>query len=209
MARSDASLLRKALEEGDLETAKAIAEKIEKKQKAKTKTKAKAKSRRKVSPRGDIPPDEGRPSIIVPGSFPPPLPVPQPLPVYATGDPDPSWAAPARGQHTISDGRTRLEGRRVSMAGRQHVNIFEQWIKGAGRGADQLDESVAMVEKVISQNTYQTPRPGTPGAKRPVAQKVLTYCGGCGRPFEVYPSEIMVVDAEGEYKCDRCSRRGR
>jgi hypothetical protein len=70
-------------------------------------------------------------------------------------------------------------------------------------------KKLLIAEKKMTKNAQQTPRPGTLGAKRPVTQKILAYCGGCGRQYNIYPSEMFVFDGESEYKCDRCIKRGK
>jgi hypothetical protein len=94
------------------------------------------------------------------------------------------------------------------MDGRRHVNLFDQWVQQQGPEVGHIDPSLKRVEKSLAKQST-VPRPGMPGARRPPAKKVQTYCDGCGRPFMVYPSEIMGVDGEGVYKCERCIKRGR
>jgi hypothetical protein len=72
-----------------------------------------------------------------------------------------------------------------------------------------MDSRLRNAERKLVGGKSITPRPGMPGAARPPATKIPVYCDGCGRPFQVYPSELSMLDSESVYKCNRCIIRGK
>lgn len=228
MAKSKVKQLQEALAKGDLETAKRLAAEIEAKPKPTksrkaTKTtkaeKAPGRPRKRppdaeVSEADEVPPEAPEASqghsrqsrILLPGD----VRYEGPHNGVSGGSgqaTDGVWLAPTRGAPG-----DKVEARKVSMAGRQHVNLFDSWVD-QNRGVDQLDAKARKVEKAIARSST-VPRPGQAGAMRPPAKKIAINCDGCGRHFEVYQSELTkTYEDNGRpyaiYKCDRCIRRGR
>lgn len=132
-----------------------------------------------------------------------------------------SWQAPTLrsgglgggSRRVRADGSEQVEARKVSMAGRNHINLFDEWLHDGGQGADKLTARENKMEKAIAKSPV-TPRPGQRGAMRPPAQKTHVNCFGCGRPFEVYPSELLQSHEDNGrpfiyFKCERCIKWGR
>lgn len=184
MAKSKIKQLQEALEQGNTEAAKRLAAEIAEKA---PKRPAKA-SKKKVAPRDNQAPAE------------PIHETPEPSTLILPGEA--GWIA------TTRSAGNKTYARHESMQGRKHKNEFEDWAKSQERGFDGMNPRMKQTDKKLSETPW-TPRPGMPGAKRPPAQKIQTYCDGCGRPFQVYPSELQILDSESVYKCDRCIRRGK
>lgn len=212
MAKSRVRRLQEALERGDVDGAKKLAAEIEEATKKKAPRKpAKGPSKRAASrarrPPADAPGEPPGPSpIIVPGVC-----DRQPPTAGQSGENrgDGVWIAPPRGlARPGPGGGEKVRARHESMQGHRHVNQFEQWAGSQERGFDGMDARMKKSDRKLAHSPC-TPRPGMPGAARPPAARVHVYCDGCGRPFDVYPSELTVLDSESVYKCDRCILRGR
>jgi hypothetical protein len=243
MAKSNLQKLQEALASGDVEAAKLYAAKIEgakapkkkvatppKKKVATPPKKAKPSKKAPVVPEDDFPETEGpddledvfvppasrqspsrASSLVLPGDFNYNAPTAGQYGGY--GD-DSSWQATTMRPGGFGNrGADRVEARKVSMANRKHINLFDDWMHDGGQGADKLSPREKKMEKAIA-NSPVTPRPGQRGAMRPPAQKTHINCDGCGRPFDVYPSELTQTHEDNGrpyivYICDRCVKRGR
>lgn len=192
MPKSKIKLLREALERGDAEEAKRLASEIE------VAARKPRPARKKATARTT-----------------PTTPVAAEIESIEVGDlvahPDDGWLAPSRASvpgRSLNAERGLVEARHESMKGREFNNDFDHWVRGQGDGVGGMPPKHRDADKKIARSAL-TPRPGTPGARRDVARKVPVHCDGCGREFQVYPSEMMVVDSEPVYKCDRCIVRGK
>lgn len=134
-----------------------------------------------------------------------------PLEDDGAGEFDPrnaSWMAPAKRPESApqtrvdASGNVRQQARRVSMRGHEFQNTFRD--RGQG-GYDR--PSHARLDKANGRNEAAIDR-------RPPARKVKVRCGGCRKPFAVYPAELRpVIEEDGSgrelvYHCERCTKKG-
>jgi hypothetical protein len=236
MAKSNLQKLQEALASGDVEAAKLYAAKIDgaktPKKKAAPPKKKKTPTKVPSVPQDDFPETEGpdgeedtyepptrrqtpsrRSSIIVPGDIRYNAPTAGGEAPWQATTLRPGGLGGQGSRRVGADGRERVEAKKVSMAGRNHINLFDEWMHDGGQGADKLSVREKKAEKAIA-NSPVTPRPGERGAMRPPAQKTHINCDGCGRPFEVYPSELSQSHEDNGrpyifFKCERCIKWGR
>jgi hypothetical protein len=206
-AKSKIQRLQDALQSGDLDTAKRLADEVAA---ATAKRAAKRPSTKKATrvPPKPVGSADGLPGasrsklILLPEDVEHEAPQPRHIGQDGGSGQDTNWMAPTR---RLSD---KVKARNQSMQGIVHPNGFDDWMKSQG-DVDGLTGRVKQIDKKILAKAPLTPRPGSAGAKRPVAVKMRVHCDGCNRPYEVYPTELRAVDNESVYKCDRCIRRGK
>jgi hypothetical protein len=222
MAKPLVQQLQDAIEKGDKEKVALLTQKIDKalgKKKKAPRKPAKppvpkggpsVRETPKKAATGRVRPPRGRLALPPGVEYDPPDPDAEDRQDVDIGERDDSdWLAPTmtslgrsrqvRGQGDVNKNYAQLE----SMQG---IGIRNQFARM--RIKDDLNEQ----QRAIEQSLHKQPivaRPGTRGAKRPIARKVTVRCDGCLREFQVYPSEIHTLDSESMYKCDRCIRRGR
>lgn len=120
-------------------------------------------------------------------------------PVYREG---------AGGVRVGKDGKVMREARKVQLS----IDPGKVKFWDPGKRMDGLNPKQRQIDAALAKQTA-TPRPGMGFGARPVAVKQRVNCDFCGRPEEVYPSELLQAhDEKGRpylyHKCERCIRGG-
>jgi hypothetical protein len=207
MAKSKLTQLQEALAAGDVETAQRLAGEMAPKKaprkpakgSAKAKTTKRTTTRKKATRAKPGPLPEERPE--------PPAPVRSRNRASYDADDGVNVIYRDEASNVMAGGGSRQVGgdknyaRRQSLAGTQFKpEIIKDNVE--------LPAKHAKLDKKL-QKAKVTPRPGQPGADRAVARKIQIRCDGCGRLDEIAEGVFERIDEETQYKCNKCSCRGR